>query len=311
MDSNLKKLLKLNYSFSIKQVEQFERLLLELAELPDDVDALDFYLNDLFCLSPDKLEQLALTLPHHIKYISLRNNHLGMKLLPFISLLPASVTHLNIAHNQLIQLSADDYTKLIQNIPIHVTSLGMDEQDIRLAFPFFSEHVETLFLTGMYQLKNSSHKRSKLLSRIPGSVLSIFLDDDLWILQSQTISDFKMIPESVKHFYASFESLPLTQILEMIQTLPPYVEQLSLDLTQDLWLELHQYSNDERIKYFLSFPETIQTVTINDFRIYPRQDLITMQQKKTSSSSRMPFSLSSIFSFQASLQTDAGSNLKP
>jgi hypothetical protein len=311
MDSNLKKLFKLNYSFSKKQAEQFGRLLLDLEELPVDVDALDFYLNDLFCLSQEKLEQLVLTLPKHIQYLSLRNNHLGIKLLPFISQLPESVTHLDIAHNQLIQLSVDDYTQLIQNIPRHITSLGMDEQDIRLAFPFFNEHIETLYLTGMYQLKNYSQKRSKLLSKIPSTVLSIYLDDDLWILQPQYVLDFNMIPSHVKHLYTSFESKHFAEILEMIQTIPTHVEQLSLDLSQELWLEFHQYSNDEKIQYFLSFPETIQTIIINDCTIYPRQELINMQQKKSQIPSRMPFSLSSIFSFQASLQTDAGSNLKP
>jgi hypothetical protein len=311
MDSNLKKLFKLNYSFSKKQAEQFDSLLLDLEELPIDVDALDFYLNDLFCLTQEKLEQLVLTLPKHIKYINLRNNHLGIKLLPFISLLPVSVTHLDIAHNQLIQLSVDDYTQLIQNIPKHITSLGMDEQDIRLAFPFFNEQIETLYLTGMYQLKNYSYKRSKLLSKIPSTVLSIFLDDDLWILQPQNILDFKIIPESVKHFYASFESLPLAKILEMIQTIPSHVEQLSLDLTQDLSLELNQYSNDEKIQYFLSFPETIQTVTINDCTIYPRHELINMQQRKSQIPSRMALSSSSMFGLQAYFQTDVGCNLKP
>jgi hypothetical protein len=163
----------------------------------------------------------------------------------------------------------------------------------------------------MYQLKNYSYKRSKLLSKIPSTVLSIFLDDDLWILQPQNILDFKIIPESVKHFYASFELLPLVQILEMIQTIPAHVEQLNLELSQELWLELHQYSNDEKINYFLSFPETIQTVIINDCTIYPRQELINMQQKKLQIPSRMVFSPSSIFSLQAYFQTDVGSNFKP
>lgn len=154
-------------------------LMYGLASIKSDVTSLNLSGNVLSVKSGTKLARALATIPIGIRTLDLGANHLGCKvwsrtsarLAQTLRAIPASITSLSLARNQLHWLSDAELMQVFRAIPATVTSLDLSGNSLR-GYSYPASQTSIVALT-------------MVLSSVPNTVRSINLGDN-YIFDSQT-----------------------------------------------------------------------------------------------------------------------------
>lgn len=255
--------LQIKFNFLKFRDQQFQDLKILLTGLDEEISALDFRYNHLDRLDLDQLSVLASLIPPQVHSLSLYANHLGEKLQPFLGLLPRTIRSLDLSHNQLVALSHARASEMMISMPDSIEHLSLDYQDLSLYTPYFPRELKTLRITRRDELKQHFDHRRLMFDYLPKTLLSIDLEDRIWIYNYQPEFGFVSIPPDHHHLILNLSDHRLDTFGSICASIPSNIKSLQLDCSDEVLFEFYDLDSEKRHRYLSLFPATLKHIHLN------------------------------------------------
>lgn len=196
--------------------------------IPASVTSLDLSWNSLSSLTENELALAFSAIPSLVTKLNLSFNYLdrlsGTQLAIAFAALSPSITTLLLSGNNLDRLTGTDLALALTAIPVTITTLDLSgndlyelsESDLKLVVSAVPLGVRTLNLAGNYLHDRTETQWIELLSKLPGTVDELIIDDQVSQTHIQKImqevrkkavkitQEFTPLPPSITHLMLEY-----------------------------------------------------------------------------------------------------------